>query len=188
MAKLIATRGLPASGKTTWAREQRDWVWRVNRDDLRAMLQTRWPHGDQDYEDMCTEVQHAAIRALLEHEADVVVDDTNLRPSTLDNLRDLAEEMGAQFEVKDFTDVPLEECIARDAARPKAQRVGERVIRRMHERYLSAEVRKAQAGEPFNHPELGPMPGYVAGECGHRVAESEWRAGFRTCERCPRAS
>lgn len=28
-------------------------------------------------------------------------------------------------------------------------------------------------------------PGFVAGWCGHRVAESEWRAGFRVCERCP---
>jgi hypothetical protein len=34
-------------------------------------------------------------------------------------------------------------------------------------------------------PPSGPMPGYVAGRCGHRVAESEWRAGCRTCERCP---
>ncbi|WP_242892647.1 hypothetical protein [Actinomadura litoris] len=28
------------------------------------------------------------------------------------------------------------------------------------------------------------QPGYVVGECGHRVAASEWRSGFRTCERC----
>lgn len=30
----------------------------------------------------------------------------------------------------------------------------------------------------------GPIPGYVAGLCRHRVAESEWRAGFRVCEHC----
>lgn len=42
MAKLIITRDLPASGKTTWARS---WVaedpihrTRVNRDDIRAMF------------------------------------------------------------------------------------------------------------------------------------------------------
>jgi hypothetical protein len=29
------------------------------------------------------------------------------------------------------------------------------------------------------------QPGFVVGECEHRVAGSEWRAGFRTCERCP---
>jgi hypothetical protein len=39
------------------------------------------------------------------------------------------------------------------------------------------------------YPEVGSvipdMPGYRVGRCGHRVAASEWRAGFRTCERCP---
>ncbi|MER7002251.1 hypothetical protein ABT297_04270 [Dactylosporangium sp. NPDC000555] len=38
--------------------------------------------------------------------------------------------------------------------------------------------------EPFD-PGTGPVPGYIAGRCGHRVVESEWRAGFRVCERCP---
>lgn len=28
-------------------------------------------------------------------------------------------------------------------------------------------------------------PGYLTGRCGHAVAGSEWRAGFRVCERCP---
>lgn len=40
-----------------------------------------------------------------------------------------------------------------------------------------------EAGQPFNDG-TGIVPGYVAGECGHRVAQSEWKAGFRRCERC----
>lgn len=32
--------------------------------------------------------------------------------------------------------------------------------------------------------EIPDQPGYVVGQCGHRLARSEWRAGFRTCERC----
>lgn len=31
-------------------------------------------------------------------------------------------------------------------------------------------------------------PGYLTGTCGHAVAQSEWKAGFRTCERCPRGT
>jgi hypothetical protein len=45
-------------------------------------------------------------------------------------------------------------------------------------------TRHPDAGQPFD-PGTGPMPGYVVGYCGHRVAVSEWQAGFRTCERCP---
>lgn len=35
--------------------------------------------------------------------------------------------------------------------------------------------------EPFDGGD-GPIPGYVVGDCGHRVALSEYRAGFRVCE------
>ena len=38
-------------------------------------------------------------------------------------------------------------------------------------------------GDPF-HDGKNLVPGYVAGTCGHRVAQSEWKAGFKTCERC----
>lgn len=38
---------------------------------------------------------------------------------------------------------------------------------------------------PFD-PGTGVMAGYVAGFCGHRVAESEWQAGYRVCEACQR--
>lgn len=38
-------------------------------------------------------------------------------------------------------------------------------------------------GDPFN-PGTGVVAGYVVGQCRHRVAESEWAAGFVKCERC----
>lgn len=131
MLKLIATVGLPGSGKSTWARRQP--AWRVNRDDLRAMMRRQWVHGDRDDEDALTEIQHDAIRVLLRRGRDVVVDDTNLRPEVLDALRDIAEQHGAQFVIEDFWHVPLRVCLERDAARP--QPVGEKVIRGMWERY-----------------------------------------------------
>lgn len=40
------------------------------------------------------------------------------------------------------------------------------------------------AGEPFP----GREAGHVAGHCGHAVARSEWKAGYRECERCPAAA
>jgi hypothetical protein len=53
---------------------------------------------------------------------------------------DLAGRHGAHFEVRDFTDVPLDECIRRDATRPKEERVGEAAIRSMHQRYLAGRT------------------------------------------------
>ena len=64
MTRLIATRGLPASGKTTFARRLQPGVVRVNRDDLRRMLHgerlfTQWAEGQ------VTVAQRAQVEALL---------------------------------------------------------------------------------------------------------------------------
>lgn len=68
-AVLTLTRGLPGSGKSTWAKAQtlsRPNTVRVNRDDVRAMLLPEWPHGDTGWEWTCTLAQYAQIRARLE--------------------------------------------------------------------------------------------------------------------------
>jgi hypothetical protein len=38
-------------------------------------------------------------------------------------------------------------------------------------------------GDTTGHPFPG-RAGYLTGRCRHAVALSEWRAGFRNCERC----
>ncbi|MEO3741987.1 AAA family ATPase [Plantactinospora sp. B5E13] len=139
MTRLIATRGLPASGKTTYARKLQPAVVRVNRDDLRRMLHgerlfTQWAEGQ------VTVAQRAQVEALLRAGVDVCVDDTNLRSRTLRDWAQLAARFGAEFEVHDFTDVPVEECVRRDAERPEQDRVGEEAIRRLHERYLAGRT------------------------------------------------
>ncbi|MEU4687666.1 AAA family ATPase [Actinoplanes sp. NPDC023714] len=136
MTRLLITRGLPASGKTTFARKLQPDVVRVNRDDLRRML-----HGARLYtqrsEAQVTQAQRAAVEALLRARGSVVVDDTNLRAKTVREWAELAARFDASFEVHDFTGVPLDECLRRDAGRPGDERVGEAGIRRMHERYLA---------------------------------------------------
>ncbi|WP_433369673.1 AAA family ATPase [Actinoplanes sp. CA-142083] len=136
MTRLLITRGLPASGKTTFARKLQPRVVRVNRDDLRRML-----HGERLYtqwsESQVTHAQRAAVEALLRAHADVIVDDTNLRNKTVREWAEMAARLGASFEVHDFTDVPLEECIRRDLERGAPDQVGEEAIRRMHSRYLA---------------------------------------------------
>jgi hypothetical protein len=100
-----------------------------------------------------TLAQRAQVEALLRVGVSVCVDDTNLRSRTLRDWADLAARHGAEFEVHDFTDVPLEECLRRDAARPEADPVGEAWIRRLHERYLEGRalplpVPQARTGRP----------------------------------------
>ena len=137
---LLITRGLPASGKSTYARawvaDDRAHRARVNRDDLRTMV------DDGVFEQGVTEPRILAARdslvlALLGNGLDVIVDDTNLPQRVASDLFRLARSAGADFAVEDFTDVPVGLCIERDAARTDKKPIGETVIRDMHARFLA---------------------------------------------------
>lgn len=83
-------------------------------------------------------IRDSLISALLTRGCSVINDDTNLSEKTVEHLRGIAKAHGADFEIKDFRDVPLEECIKRDQKRPNY--VGEKVIRRMYRDFLQPKV------------------------------------------------
>ncbi|CAM5242183.1 hypothetical protein GCM10010329_44620 [Streptomyces spiroverticillatus] len=141
--------GLPASGKTTAARvlqaEADGGMRRVNLDDLRAMLdlpakreRDESPEGrarSWAREQTVLAVQDEAIRAAVHGGFDVVVDNTHLTPHIPKRLK-AAVAGQATFVVHDFTDVPVEECVRRDAAR--ANPVGEDIIRILADKHAKA--------------------------------------------------
>lgn len=137
MTTLHVTRGLPGSGKSTWAGQ---WVAddprnrsRVNRDDLRMMLYgERWGLT-YDQEEHVTSASRAVVREHLRRRLDVVADDTNLRPKYVREWRKLAAREGAGFEVHEFT-IDIGEAITRDAQRTHP--VGEDAIRHMAGKFL----------------------------------------------------
>lgn len=147
MQRVILTKGLPGSGKSTWAKEQvakGTGFKRVSKDDLRAMIDNgKWSKSN---EKTILKARDALILALLREGFHVIVDDTNLDPKHLAHIQQLIEvhlacrdivDVGV-VEVKDFTNVPLEECIKRDQKRPNY--VGEKVIRSMWRQYLAPKV------------------------------------------------
>ncbi|MEU9235742.1 AAA family ATPase [Streptomyces subrutilus] len=133
--------GLPASGKTTAARalqaQSGGRMRRVNLDDLRSMLDLPDPERARSHahEQTVLAVQDAAVRAAVDGGFDVVVDNTHLTKHIPKRLKAAVGGL-ATFVVHDFTDVPLEECLRRDAAREK--QVGEEIIRILADKYRKA--------------------------------------------------
>ena len=135
MSKLIITRGLPASGKSTWAKQ---WVLedpehrvRINQDDICLMLGKYWVPSR---EKLVQHIQEGALIEALERGYDIVIDNTNLNKKVIDNYRALVIAFGNhEIEYKDFFDAPLSVCIERDKARDL--QVTEKVIRSFYNNY-----------------------------------------------------
>ncbi len=140
MKKVIMTLGLPASGKTTWAKalilDSPGVYKRVNKDDLRSMLDVG--KYSSDNEKFILAIRDSIIAAALDAGKHVIVDDTNLAPKHKARLLQVAQQRGAEFEVKDFTGVSLDVCLERD--RKRANYCGEKVIRDMHRQFLAAKI------------------------------------------------
>ena len=124
-------KGLPASGKSTYAKELESQGWvRANKDDIRKAYFPNWTHKD---EREVLEMEDAEIVAGLLAGHNVVVDDTNFNPKHQERLEGIAKEFGADFEVL-FIDTPLEVCIKRNEQR--ANKVPLNVITDMHKKYI----------------------------------------------------
>ncbi len=143
------TKGLPASGKSTWAKQfildNQGWK-RVNKDDLRAMIDAG--HWSKENEEMIVHSRDNLVMMYLEGAYNVIVDDTNFHPEHETRLKEIAETYGAEFEVKYFDTNPRI-CMQRDAARGDKS-VGNKVILDMYFKYVKP------LGLNFN-PTLSPL-------------------------------
>lgn len=135
MSKLIICRGIPASGKSTWAKQ---WVLedpehrvRINQDDIRLMLGKYWVPSR---EKLVQEIQFDAIVEALCRKFDVVIDNTNLDKKVLEKFDRLIKTFeDYEIEYKDFFDTPLSVCIERDKNRDI--QVSEKIIRNFYNNY-----------------------------------------------------
>lgn len=120
MTELHILRGLPASGKTTFARAwvaaDREHRARVNRDDLRVMVdEGKYVKGVT--EGRILAARDAMITALLKRGISVISDDTNLPSRTARDLMKLAQHAGAEWTLTDMTDIQVGTCIQRNSLR-----------------------------------------------------------------------
>ena len=126
--KIIFLKGLPASGKSTWAKKyvlENPNTIRVNKDDIRIQLH----NGiySKENEVIVIEYQMSLAATALAEGKDVIVDNTHLFGTHEKDYRQLANDMDVEFEVK-FFDTPIDVCIERDSKREGRERVGSKVI------------------------------------------------------------
>ncbi len=156
MSKIIVTRGLPASGKSTWAKAfvaaDPHARFRVSRDEIRAML--GYPGlGDHIQELNVTAIEEAMVTAMLKRndgDAIVVVDAMHLKATYVKRWY----RFGVDVETKDFP-VEVAEAQRRDVARAVAGRhsVGTDVIVKIAQRF---QIKPDGTLPPVYVPEVAP--------------------------------
>ena len=183
--KIILTRGLPASGKSTWAKEQvaksNGKVKRVNKDDLREMIDAGiWSKTN---EQMILDARDALVDMWLARGIEtIIVDDTNFEDKHFDHMKKIADDQRYKHEskylttditveYKDFLDVSLDECLHRDSLRAKP--VGEKVIKGMHQRYILPTLQDAPVVNKKGNTIIVDIDGTLAHRCDRNWFEYE---------------
>lgn len=127
-------KGLPASGKSSWAYEQvktGNYII-VSKDEIRKMFGGYKPSREKEV----LRIRNKLIEIGIQLKRNVIVDDTNLNPKHEKCIQQLARELGAKFSINDsFLEVSPEECIRRDLHRGE-KAVGASVIWDMYYRWV----------------------------------------------------
>lgn len=144
MKRIIFTRGIPASGKSTWAKQEvlkdPEHFVRINRDDLRNMSGKYWVPAREDYIKACKST--ILINAINFKFNTIIIDEMNLNPKETGHLKGVISMMNETIkevedkyivEIRDFTNVPLDVCLERDSKRENP--IGEKVIRGIFNKY-----------------------------------------------------
>lgn len=133
MNKIIFLKGLPGSGKSTWAKKHAERINAiiVSKDDIRSILHKKWNFR---IEKIVKKIEYTAVSSSLKNGFDVIIDSTNFAPKHEKEFRKLAEEIQVNFEVKYFN-TPLNVCLMRNSKRIRDSKVPENVITTMWSKY-----------------------------------------------------
>lgn len=185
---LLILRGIPASGKSTFATELvKIGYKRVNRDSLREMVDSSvWSKSNEKF---IIQIRDHIVKSSLESLQSVVVDDTNLDENTVKHLHNIAQEValngtGVRVSEKWF-DVDLDTALARNAGRTGTARVPDDVIRRMYKQCKSnpkldlsveypavAQIAKLEQDPLLTHAIIVDLDGTVAIANGRNIYDA----------------
>lgn len=138
MNKILVLQGVPASGKTTWAKEfvkdKKDWII-VSRDEIREATGKYWVPKRENY---ISEVEEFQVKSAIKNNLNVIVDATNLNPKTIEKWKNLAEELYTEIEFRTFY-IDFKTALERDIGRPRS--VGKKVLEGFFLRYFPEELK-----------------------------------------------
>lgn len=136
MQTILVLKGCPGCGKSTIAKqmlvdEPNRWR-RVNKDDLRNMFDGKYI---AESDPLVLDIHNKLVKMFLLEGSDIIVDNTNLQQRSLNKIHRIAEERGDVTVIEKCIEVPLEECLRRNALRQGDACVPENIVRAMYKSF-----------------------------------------------------
>ena len=105
MKRIILTRGIPASGKSTWAKQEvlkdPEHSIRINRDDLRNMSGQYWVPAREDYTKAC---KGTMLMNAINFKFDtIIIDEMNLNPKETGYLKEIVSYIDKSLVINDLS-------------------------------------------------------------------------------------
>ena len=150
MRNLFILRGAPASGKSTWIKENNLEPYTLSTDQIRLLYQS--PVTDEHGNRVISQQNDGAVWKLLyellekrmEKGEFIIIDATHYKSSLISSYKSLTDKYRYRVNVVDFSDIDEEECLRRNAERDAYKRVPEDVIKKMYACIRDdSEVKKA---------------------------------------------
>lgn len=173
--KIIFLKGLPASGKSTWAKQyvlDNPNTIRVNKDDIRMQLH-KWVFSKENEKEVI-DYQMNQVATWLAEGKTVIVDNTHLFWNHNIAYADLAQMYDVGFEIKSFLDVPCHICIERDSKREWQAQVWSKVIFSMAKKAWLLAVKPEFAVVPMD----SNLPMAIIVDIDWTVAKMNWRSPY----------
>ena len=137
--EIIVLQGVPASGKSTIARElvkeNRNRVI-VSRDAIRESRGEYWIPEQEDY---ISDIEEFEVRAAINRGLCPIIDATNLNPNTIEKWKNIALELGVKIVFKPI-EIDFKTAIERDRGRDRP--VGKRVLKSFFSRYFPEKLKE----------------------------------------------
>ena len=147
--KILVLQGVPASGKSTFARslvlKDKSYVI-VSRD---AIREARGEYWIPEHEDYISDIEEFEIRSAIKHNLNPIIDATNLNPKTIAKWKNLAEELNVNIEFKMF-EIDFATALERDSKRERS--VGKKVLERFFRDYFPNQLKAYYTDDRLKEP------------------------------------
>lgn len=132
MINILILKGIPGSGKSTWAKsfiaENPLNYLRINNDDLRASFNNSI--FSKDYEKIIESTRLFLIKEGIKHNKNIIIDNVNIGNNIFEQVVKIAKESNKDISIEEKCFyIDLEEAILRDSKREGKTKVGPDVIR-----------------------------------------------------------